>query len=306
MKMMKKVLTLFAVLACVCAQAQTTDEEFYQRYASLVEKVGPAGLGVETLVGKWAESFPDSRRMFSAKAIFYLSKSQTQTVVQKDQAKYLGEAPLMALKDSLGMPHNYFKDVEYDDYYFSLANKAIDQAVSKYPYDLSLRSDKILALLAYEKENPDMTLQTVSGLIDFNYSSKPSWTEGDNPADPDSFSVLIQEACFRMFRIASPACMEAFKAISEKMISYDEKALDFVSNLGSYYLVYAKDPKSAMKYYTRVLKTDPKNYTAIRNCVLASRRLQDKKSEKKYLVMLAEVTEDEIEKTAALKRAETL
>jgi len=304
--MMKRLLILAAVLIPLCAQAQISDKEFIQRYNSLVSKVGSYGVGVETLIEKWEAACPDSRSMLNAKAVLYLSKAQTQTVIQKDQPKYLGNQPLMALKDSLGLTHNYFADVEYDETYFSKANKAIDQAISKYPYDLMLRSDKISALIAFEKENPDMALQNVKALIDYNFSSKPSWRDGDAVADKGLFDSVIQDICYKMYLIGSDDSMAAFKAISEKMISYEPKSVDFLNNLGSYYLVYAKDPKSAIKQYSKVLKLDPKNYAAIKNCILASRRTQDSKAEKKYLLMLAGVTDNEVEKASALKRAENL
>ena len=48
------------------------------------------------------------------------------------------------------------------------------------------------------------------------------------------------------------------------------------------------DYKAALKQYAKVLKKDPSNYTAIKNSVLAARKMGNVKSEKKYLQMLVE------------------
>ena len=68
-----------------------------------------------------------------------------------------------------------------------------------------------------------------------------------------------------------------------------------------YYMIAKEDYKSALKQYSKVLKKDPANYTAIKNSVLASRKMGNVKSEKKYLQMLAEHG-SETEKLAAQGR----
>lgn len=61
-----------------------------------------------------------------------------------------------------------------------------------------------------------------------------------------------------------------------------------------------------MKYYAKTLKLAPDNYGAIKNCVLAARKLGNTKLEKKYLQMLVRVSPDDMEKTAANIRLEAL
>ena len=52
---MKRLLIL-SVLLCgtLLAAAQTTKEDFLRRYNNLVDRVGPTGVGVETLLDNWA------------------------------------------------------------------------------------------------------------------------------------------------------------------------------------------------------------------------------------------------------------
>ena len=48
---MKRILTaVFALLAYITVFAQTDSERYAQRYDLLVSKLGPAGLGVETIL----------------------------------------------------------------------------------------------------------------------------------------------------------------------------------------------------------------------------------------------------------------
>ena len=49
-----------------------------------------------------------------------------------------------------------------------------------------------------------------------------------------------------------------------------------------------QDYKTALKYYSKVLKKKPDDYTAIKNSALAARKLNNRKLEMKYLKMLVE------------------
>ena len=76
--------------------------------------------------------------------------------------------------------------------------------------------------------------------------------------------------------------------------------------MGSYYLVVQHEGKTALKYYNKVLKKEPDNYTAIKNCVLLARDAKNLKLEKKYLPALIRVTQDDAERAAAQARLEAL
>ena len=78
-----------------------------------------------------------------------------------------------------------------------------------------------------------------------------------------------------------------------------------MTNMGSYNMLVRKDFKTAIKYYDKVLKKYPDNYTSIKNSVLASRRMGNVKLEKKYLRMLMEHGTDS-ERMQAQTRLEML
>ena len=48
-----------------------------------------------------------------------------------------------------------------------------------------------------------------------------------------------------------------------------------------------KEFKTALKYYDKVLKKHPDDYTAAQNGMLAARRMKNLKLEKKYLTLIA-------------------
>jgi len=308
---MKKFLipALVAVLVSIQfpAHAQKPSQaDYLDRYTLLVNKLGVEGVGVETLLQRWGKDYPDDMDMLLGKFTYYLSKSQSNSMEKIDASKYLGEAPTLTLKDSLGNDVNYFQVTNYDDDLFGQATQAIDKAIGLAQDRLDLRLYKIAALIGYEKGSPDMALSGLKELIDYDGHSHPTWIYPGLEPGPDLFPSLVQEYCYTFFRQATPASYEAFKEVSEKMAGYYPKNTVFLTNIGSYYLVYKHDSKNALKMYNKVLKKDPGDYTAIKNCVLLARNDKNKKLEKKYLAMLAKVTPDETEKLQAEARLKSL
>ncbi len=300
---------LVAVLVSIQfpAHAQKPSQaDYLDRYTLLVNKLGVEGVGVETLLQRWGKDYPDDMDMLLGKFTYYLSKSQSNSMEKIDASKYLGEAPTLTLKDSLGNDVNYFQVTNYDDELFGQATQAIDKAIGLAQDRLDLRLYKIAALIGYEKGSPDMALSGLKELIDYDGHSHPTWIYPGLEPGPDLFPSLVQEYCYTFFRQATPASYEAFKEVSEKMAGYYPKNTVFLTNIGSYYLVYKHDSKNALKMYNKVLKKDPGDYTAIKNCVLLARNDKNKKLEKKYLAMLAKVTPDETEKLQAEARLKSL
>ena len=67
-----------SVLAAATAVAQTpSSKEFNERYQLLVSKLGPSGVGIETLLDKWEAAYPDDADMLLGKFTYYFSKSQS-------------------------------------------------------------------------------------------------------------------------------------------------------------------------------------------------------------------------------------
>ena len=65
---MKRILTFLLALALpLTLLAQTPQEDYVRRYNNLVSRVGPAGVGVETLLDRWAEEYPDDTQQLLAR-----------------------------------------------------------------------------------------------------------------------------------------------------------------------------------------------------------------------------------------------
>ena len=306
---MKRIIILAFSLLFTCAfalNAQTTSEDFQTRYQNLVKRVGAAGIGVETLVDRWEKAFPDDPAMLEARYNYYLEKSRTTTLVAKDTDRYMGNKPALTLKDSLDRDVRYFEETFYDDSLFALSSQAIDKAIRLYPDRIDLRFDKVTALTQYEKESPDMAASALAGLIDYNAVSHPAWKVGDRVIDAETFEAAVQEYCFAFYTIGSPVSYEAFLSLSEKMLTYDPKSTLFLTNVGTYWLIAKNDTKKALKCYNKVLKLDPENYTAVKNCIILAHKDRNTKLEKKYLPTLIKITEDEREKASAEARLKSL
>lgn len=299
------ILAAAAITVSASAQ-QRTAEEYLQRYNMLTERLGLDGVGVETIVQNWEKDFPEDENMLVAKWAYYLTKSATTEVVSMDKEKYLGSAPVLSLKDSLGNNVNYFQKITFDDDLFAQASQAIDQAIKQNPLNLDYRVKKIETLIAYEGDSPDMAGTAVRSLIDYNYTSKPQWVYDGGAATVEDFENSVQDFCYSFYNMGTPSAYEAFRNTAQKMIDYKSRNVVFQDDLGSYWQVAKQDTKQAMKYYKKVLKTKPDDYTAIKNSVLIARRDKDVKSEKKYLQMLAKYAPTDIEKESARVRLQAL
>lgn len=281
---MKYIYSIAALLlATLSLSAQ--NERFEQRYNLLVSKLGPAGVGIETLLDNWAKADSTDEKLLAARFDYYLIKSRSTEVVKKSTKKYLGMDPLLSLKDSLGADVYYYQDVVYDDELFGKAIHAADRAISLYPDKLEYRFMKANAYISYEKESPDMTLDYLMKLIDTNSKRTKPWNFEGKKSDEAFFQEAMQEYCYSFYLIGSPQAREAFYKLSSRMNELYPDNIAFVNNIGSYYLVAKEDPKTALKYYKKVLKKDPKDLVALQNGVIAARKTGNSKLEAKYRQM---------------------
>ena len=283
---MRKAVLVTAIVLLLPSLAAAQD--FERKYNLLVERVGPSGVGVETLLDNWAEAQPDNDKMLTAKFNFWLTKGQGTEVVARSQKKYLGMDAMLALKDSTGADVYYFEVLKYDDECFREAIASVDRAIAMYPERLDFRFMKANAYISYERDSPDMALANLLSLVNDFKAGKEKWTYDGQPADNEFFASAMQEYCVSFYTLGTPGSYEAFRKLSEVMLGHYPDNPGFMSNLGSYNMLVMKDFKTALKYYNKVLKKHPDDYISIRNSALASRRLGNVKMEKKYLQMLVE------------------
>jgi tetratricopeptide (TPR) repeat protein len=286
---MKRIFTIAALtLAFITLSAQT--DRFEQRYNLIVSKLGPAGVGVETLLDSWAKADSTDEKLLAARFNYYLTKAQRTEIVKKTAKKYLGMDPVLTLKDSLGQDVCYYQEVFYDDELFGKAVKSAERAVKLYPDKIDYRFMKANAYISYEKESPDMALAYLMDLIDVNAARKGPWIFDGDKVEDGFFEEAIQEYCFSFYQIGSVQAREAFYALSEKMNGLYPENLSFINNIGTYHLVAKEDYKTALKYYKKVLKKNPEDQVALQNGVLAARRSGNEKLEIKYRQALTALT----------------
>lgn len=304
---MKHIFTMAALLlSCALMYGQDDPAAFKSRYERQVRTVGAAGVGVETILDRWEAAFPDDPAMLEGRYNYFLAKARSTEVVPKDASRYLGAEPVLTLKDSTGRDVYYYQEDFYVDSLFARSQTAIDKAIALQPSELGYRVDKITALMLYEKGSPDLATAELLKLIQYNKTARPSWTYYGLAVDDDTFVATVQEYCFNFFRFATPGCYEAFRTVSEEMLKIYPKNTDFLSNVGSYWLVYKQKPRQALKWYNKVLKINPKDYTAAKNCVILARSEKNPKLEKKYLPLLMEASDSEAERASCRARLETL
>lgn len=301
--MKNRFLLLLLGLVCLAPlHAQESKEDYLRRYTNLTDRVGPDGLGVETLLNKWEAAYPEDPNQMIARFAFCFTRSQHSRIVPLEQDRYLGNAPILPTTDSTGKKVNYFEVTDYDDALFAEANAAIGKAIATAQNHLDWQMLKINALLAYEKDKPEMALQELKALVTFHYTRKPDWLHDQmGTVTGEQFEAFMQDYCAALFRMNTPTSIEAFKALSEHLLTYSKDNPLFLDNLGSYYLV-KKDYKKARKYYDQVLKKHPADMTALKNCLLMCRTTKDVKAEKKYLALMAANGETETDRAGAQAR----
>ena len=282
MKMKKLTLAIAAIALCAAAAAQTTAEEFQARYERLVRNVGYGGVGVETLLDRWEEAFPDDAALPKARFNYYFTKSQRSEVLPKPGLRrFLGNAPTLTLKDSDGGDVNYFEESFYDEELFGEAMKVLDAQIAAHPDELRWHYLKISALSAYEKESPDMAAAALRQLIARDASAHPAWTLDGESAGTEIFQQGVGEYCASFFGIGTDAGYEYFREISELMTKRFPRNPVFIDNIGSYWLVAKDNDKQAVKFYKKALKIDPQDEAATRNLKIIERRQAAAKAKKK-------------------------
>lgn len=283
--MKKRFVVVVLALVSVCVYAQDQSVVLERRYNLLVEKVGFAGIGVETVLDAWERVDSTNLNMQLGRFRYYLTKGQTISVVAKPEKKYLGLEPVLTLKDSLGKDVYYFQEPFFDDALYGQAMKSLDKVISLAPDRLDFRFMKANTYITYEKGSPDMTLSYLSGLCDEAAARTKDWTFGQEKKGRDFFADAMQEYCYNLFLIGTPSSREAFVTLSRKLNGIFPEYLDFLNNIGSYQLM-SQDYKGALKTYGKVLKKDPGNLTALQNCLLAARRMKNAKLIEKYNAQL--------------------
>ena len=105
---MKRTIIIIATLLLggLAAFAQSTAEEYSEKYNRLVSRLGYAGVGIETYIDKWEAAFPEDGKMLEARCNYYLAKGMTTEVVPMSAEKYLGNKPVISLPDSTGKKTN--------------------------------------------------------------------------------------------------------------------------------------------------------------------------------------------------------
>ena len=287
---MKRISAALAALVLVCTALPAQSVDWQKKYERQVKAVGLSGVGVETILDSWGAADSSSVDYLAARYAFWFDKSHSLVVEAHDSPRYLGMEPMLELSDSSKSNTVWYYQVDsFDDELFGRALRYLDTAAAAMPAELEYRVWKVSALMLYEKESPDMTLGLILSLIDEDRSTGQKWLYQGEEQDRDFFDGLIQEFCWNLFNLGTPQAREAFLKVSEKMLSYDRKSPVFMANVGSY-LMSVKEYKKALKQFDKVLKLDPDNDTAIRNCVTIARILRDDKLKSRYNPMLSRLS----------------
>lgn len=254
------------LLIAFASMAQEKGAAYWrQRYETQTRNLGPAGIGVETIIDRWEAELPEDPEAKLARFVYCFYKAQSVNIVEKDAQRFMGRKPALSLKDSLGKEVNYFEEEFYDEEYFAAALKAIDAAIALAPLDLRYAVEKISALFAYEKESPDLAYAEILAILDRDQNTHPNWKLDSKKLEEDSIEQLMQEYCLKLYNIGSPTAYDMFYELSVRLSKIYRKSSVFISNQASYWLVAKDNPRKAKSLYKKALKLDPEDYAAQSN-----------------------------------------
>ena len=74
-----------AVLFSSAALAQVSSKDFNERYQLLVSKLGPSGVGVETLINRWEAAYPDDIEMLQDLVVMAVNDAIAQIDVETEK-----------------------------------------------------------------------------------------------------------------------------------------------------------------------------------------------------------------------------
>ena len=228
---MKRIITIAALLlGCAVCGAQDSVEALQEKYNRLVRTLGYDGVGVETTLERWEAVSPLDGNMLEGWFNFWITKARSTEALPLDRQTYLGQKPLVSLKDSTGRIVNYFQVTNYDDEYFGKAASAIERAIAAHPDNLGYRLERIDALMAYEEGTPELALDALLKLIQEDQKGTVRWIYGGDTLQRSDFADLMQQYCYFLFQADEPGTLDAFYTISQKLFkSYPDK-LDFLCN----------------------------------------------------------------------------
>lgn len=278
MKIRTLIIAVFSLSLSCMAVAQSGKDYWKKRYDTQVKNLGPAGIGVETIIGKWEAECPDDPEVHYARFAYNYTKSYKEVMVQKDQPRYLGNRPTLTLKDSLGNDVFYYQDLSFDEELFSEALNSIDKAMSLDSKELRYYIDKIAVLMAYEKESPDMAFKEINALLDREISLHPQWHIDAVAADKNIMEDVMQELSASLYLVGTDTAYEMFYELSKRLASTYKHTSVFLSNIGSYWLVAKNNQKKAKSFYKKALKLNPEDYSAKENLKLIQ-SLQSRKGQ---------------------------
>jgi len=275
---MKKIVSTILALNLGIALMAQTHEAFQSRYDRQIAAVGVSGPGVEFILDQWAEALPDDCGMLEGRFLYYYEKSRSEEVKPLPVRKYLGQKPMLTLKDSLGADVNYFTVPQFNDSLFRISQQCVDRAIALEPAELSHRFHKITALADYEKESPDMAATALLDLIDAKKTGKTTYTLDGEALAEGEFESAMQEYCYVFYKKGSDNSFESFRIISERLAKFYPKNPLFQNNLGAYWQVVQGNDKKAAKYYKKALKLDPEDSAAKTNlAIIEKNKTKNKK-----------------------------
>lgn len=278
--MKKSISILLCCILCTVQAYSQSRDEFIEDYSRQVSRLGYAGVGVEGILDRWESAFPEDGLMMEARYVYWLTKSRSSEVEKMDRAKYLGQKPILSLPDSTGRTVNFFQVNVYDEESFARALGWIDKAIGLYPDECSYSFDKVSGLMEYEGESPDLALELLLEMVDRHSKDRTLWKSDGVVIDGGTFASAIQEYCYKLYLIGSDSSYEGFFILSQKMNRIYPKNLDFINNIGSYYLTAKGNGKKALSYYKKALKLDPEDRTALTNIKVLEMRQARRKNEK--------------------------
>lgn len=254
------------------------------------------------LLAKWQNSKPEDPEMFIAHFNYYFNESRNEMIGMGTQP---GKGENLALRDTAtdetaGFMYTH---VTYDDSLFVIAQRYIEEGISKNPNRLDMHFGRLYALreAGYLEEH----VEGILSVIDLHQQNQSRWRWTDDKIIAESekmFKGSIQDYNHALFNLDEAPYREGIEKISRKMMELYPKDIENYSNIGVCRLI-DRNYGEALSLFKKASEINPNDAIVLSNIAYTYVQMEKPKEALKYYDKIEKVGDPEMAEFAKQESA---
>ena len=293
---MKTLLTFFLLICASLLSAQDYRSDFQKML-----KEGPKEK-IPPLLAKWQNSKPEDPEMFIAHFNYYFNESRKEMIGMGTQP---GKGQNLTLRDTATNETAGFMytHVTYEDSLFVIAQRYIEEGISKNPNRLDMHFGRLYALreAGYLEEH----VEGILSVIDLHQQNQSRWRWTDDKIITEGekmFKGSIQDYNHALFNLEETPYREGIEKISRKMMELYPKDIENYSNIGVCRLI-DQNYAEALSFFKKASDINPNDAIVLSNIAYTYVQMEKPKEALKYYDKIAKVGDPEMAEFAKQESA---